>query len=99
MGDELGRVADNGVKIEVRIAGRALFFGWACGFPKQIKCGCELFDLLKRVTSPESAAQIPPSAFAGITSCEDGAAMSAPMEFELPSVNQVSKCSRSPAST
>ena len=31
--DELRRVADNDVKVEVRIAGRVLLVGWACGIP------------------------------------------------------------------
>jgi hypothetical protein len=31
--DELGRVADNDMKVEVRIAGCVLFVGWACGLP------------------------------------------------------------------
>jgi hypothetical protein len=29
--EELGRVADNDVRVEVRIAGRVLLVGWACG--------------------------------------------------------------------
>ena len=31
--DEVGFVADNDVKVEVRIAGCVLFVGWACGLP------------------------------------------------------------------
>jgi len=38
--DELGRVADNGVKVEVRIAGRVLFVGWAGGVPIAHVCFC-----------------------------------------------------------
>jgi hypothetical protein len=38
--DELGFVADNDVKVEVRIAGRVLFVGWACGVPIAHACFC-----------------------------------------------------------
>jgi hypothetical protein len=38
--DELRRVADNGVKVEVRIAGAILLVGWACGVPITHACFC-----------------------------------------------------------
>jgi hypothetical protein len=38
--EELGFVADDGVKVEVRIAGCVLFVGWAGGVPIAHACFC-----------------------------------------------------------